>query len=79
MQATVDVLSLPSHRSPADLSQCGLNLTIPFMYGIHAFTKSAHRSPCAAVQSNKVYLPRMCSRALAGIASRQINAIRWAS
>ena len=30
----------------------------------------------AAVQSNKVYLPRLSSRAFAGIAARQINAIR---
>ena len=30
----------------------------------------------AAVQSNKVYLPPLSARALAGIAARQINAIR---
>jgi hypothetical protein len=29
-----------------------------------------------AVQSDKVYLPPLSSRALAGIAARQINAIR---
>ena len=33
----------------------------------------------AAVQSNKVYPPRLSSLPLAGIAARQINAIRWAS
>jgi hypothetical protein len=30
-----------------------------------------------AVQSNKVYLPPLSSRAFAGIAPRQINAIRY--
>ena len=30
----------------------------------------------AVLQSNKVYPPRLSSRALAGIAARQINAIR---
>jgi hypothetical protein len=30
----------------------------------------------AAVKSNKVYLPHLGSRAFAGIAARQINAIR---
>jgi hypothetical protein len=29
-----------------------------------------------AVQSNKVYLPPLSSRAFAGIAARQINAVR---
>ena len=52
------------------------NLTIPFMYGVHVFTKSAYRSSRAAHQSNKVYPPRLSSRALAGIAARRINADR---
>ena len=32
----------------------------------------------AALQSNKVYPPRLSSLALAGIAARRINAIRYA-
>ena len=31
------------------------------------------------VQSNKVYLPPLSPRALAGVAARQINAIRYPS
>ena len=33
----------------------------------------------AAVQSNKVYSPRLRSLPTTGIAARRINAIRWAS
>jgi hypothetical protein len=32
-----------------------------------------------AVQSNRVYLPPLSARSLAGIAARQINAIRYPS
>ena len=32
----------PTHSLPTDFSQCGLNLTIPYMYEGHAFTQSAH-------------------------------------
>ena len=38
-----------------------------------------HRPFRAAVQSNKVYLPRMSPSPFANIVARQINAIRWAS
>ena len=48
----------------------------PFMYGVHVFTKSAHRSSRAALQSHKVYPPRLGSWPTTGIAARQINAIR---
>jgi len=38
---------------------------------LHAFRE--------AVQSNKVYLPRMSSSPCSSCAARQINAIRWAA
>lgn len=44
-------------------------LTNPYAANQHQFG--------AAVQPKKVYLPLLSSRALAGIAARQINAIRW--
>lgn len=44
-------------------------LTNPYAANDHLFG--------AAVQFNKVYLPLLSSRALAGIAAQQINAIRW--
>ena len=43
-------------------------LTNPYTADQHLFG--------VAVQSNKVYLPPLSSRAFAGIAARQINAIR---
>ena len=43
-------------------------LTNPYAANQHVFG--------AAVQSNKVYLPPLSARAFAGIAARQINAIR---
>ena len=46
-------------------------LTNPYAADQHLFG--------VAVQSNKVYLPPLSSRAFAVIAPRQINAIRYAS
>ena len=47
------------------------NLTNPFVANLPVVR--------AAVQSNQVYPPRLSAHALAGIAARRINAIRWAS
>ena len=48
-------------------------LTNPYAADQHLFDQHLFG---VAVQSNKVYLPHLSSRAFAGIGARQINAIR---